>query len=95
MGMGVNLRLGVSDAVYSVFVDGVRDVFVVQNNDYFKRKLKGKKYLFLVNDEVEKSEVRFRIESVDEGHGGGCEDVYGTFFSGSFLAIKLLRRDKT
>jgi len=69
MGMGVNLRLGVSDEVYSEFVNSTRDVFVVQNNDYFMRKLAGKKYLFLVNEELPKPEVRFRIESIDEGHG--------------------------
>lgn len=95
MCMGVNLRQGVSDAVYMEFVDVVRDVFVVQSNEYFKRKLRGKKYLILVNDEVEKPEVRFRIVSVDEAHDGGQEDVYGAFVSGPVLFIKLLRRDKT
>jgi len=96
MGMGVNLRQGVSDSVYSVFVEGVRDVFVVQNNDYFKLRLRGKKYLFLVNDEFpEKPEVRFRIESVEEGHGGAQEDVYGQHITGSYLMVALRKREKT
>ena len=95
MGMGVNLRQGVSDSVYSDFVGGVRDVFFVQNNDYFKRRLKGKKYLLLVNDECpEKPEVRFRIESIEEGYGGTQEDVYGRHITGSHIEIKLLKRQK-
>lgn len=93
--MGVNLRLGVSDEVYSLFVDGLRDEFIVQNNDYFVRRLKDKKYLFLVNDELEKPEVRFKIESIVDDVGGAKEDVYGTFIPGSFLRLKLLKRVKT
>ena len=96
MGMGVNLRQGVSDSVYSDFVNGVRDVFIVQNNDYFARKLKGKKYLILVNEGLAgKPEARFQIMGIEEGHGGAQEDVYGQYVTGAYLEIKLRKREKT
>ena len=96
MGMGVNLRQGVSDSVYSDFVNGARDVFIVQSNDYFARKLKGKKYLILVNEGLAgKPEARFQIMGIEEGHGGAQEDVYGQFVTGSYLEIKLKKRVKT
>jgi hypothetical protein len=94
--MGVNLRQEVSDAVYRDFVDGVRSVFVVQSNEYYVRKLRGKKYFRLVNAELpEKTVVRFRIESVEKGHGGAQEDVYGHYITGPHLKITLLKRQKT
>ncbi len=96
VGMGVNFRLGVSDVVFRDFVDGVRDVFVVQSNDYFVGKLRGKKYLVLVNDGVPgESPVRFQILSVEEGYGGAQEDVYGQYLTGSYLEIRLKKRQKT
>jgi hypothetical protein len=94
--MGVNLHQEVSDDVYNDFVDGLRSVFVVQSNEYYVRKLRGKKYLYLVNQEFpEKPDVRFRIESVEEGHGGAQEDIYGHYITGLYLKIKLLKRQKT
>jgi hypothetical protein len=96
MGMGVNLSQAVSDAVYCDFVDGLRSVFVVQSNEYYIRKLRGKKYLRLVNEEIpEKPIVRFRIESVEEGYGGAQEDIYGQNVTGPHLKIMLLKRQKT
>jgi hypothetical protein len=94
--MGVNLRQGVSDSVYNDFVDGVRDVFIVQSNDYFAKKLRDKKYLILVNEgSPGKSEARFQIMGIEEGHGGAQEDVYGQYVTGSYLEIKLRKREKT
>ena len=93
--MGVNLRQGVSDTVYTEFNEERRDVFIVQSNDYYARKLKGVKYIWLVNEEYpEKPETRYRIESIEEGHGETQEDVYGQFLTGSHLKIKLKKRDK-
>lgn len=94
--MGVNLRQGVSDSVYSDFVDGKRDELILQDNDYYARKLKGIKYLWLVNEELpEKPEIRYRIEDIIKGHGGAQEDIYGQFLTGSYLSIKLKKRQKT
>ena len=52
LSMGVSLLLGVSNVVFRDFVDGVRDVFVVQRNDYYERKLRERKYLILVNERM-------------------------------------------
>ena len=94
--MGINLRQEVSDAVYCDFVDGLRSVFIVQSNKYYVRKLQGKKYIRLVNEELpKKHEARFRIESVEEGHGGAQEDIYGHYITGPHLKITLLKRQKT
>ena len=94
--MGVNFRQGVSDDVYRDFVDGVRDVFIVQSNDYFVQKLRGKKYMILVDESNPgSSPARFQILSVEEGYGGAQEDVYGQYLTGSYLEIKLKKRDKT
>ena len=94
--MGVNLRQGVSDSVYTVFVEGVRDQLIIQDNDYYERKLKGKKYIWLVNEEIpEKPEIRYKIEDIKQGHGGAQEDIYGQFITGSYLSIKLKKREKT
>jgi hypothetical protein len=96
LGMGVNLSQEVSDEVYSDFVEGRRSVFVVQSNEYYKRKLRGKKYIRLVNEEKpEKPMTRFRIESVEEGHGGAQEDIYGQHITGTYLKITVLKRQKT
>jgi hypothetical protein len=94
--MAINLRQEVSDAVYCDFVDGLRSVFVVQRNEYYVRKLRGKKYLWLENEEFpEKPDVRFRIESVEEGHGKAQEDIYGHYITGLHFKITLLKRQKT
>jgi hypothetical protein len=94
--MGVNFRQGVSDGVYRDFVDGVRDVFIVQNNEYFVKKLRGKKYMVLLDEGVPGlPPMRFQIVSVVEGYGGAQEDVYGQYLTGSYLEIKLKKRGKT
>jgi hypothetical protein len=49
-----------------------------------------------VNEESpEKDMTRFRIESVEEGHGGAQEDIYGQYITGPVLKISLLKRQKT
>jgi hypothetical protein len=94
--MGVNLRQGVSDSVYTEFVEGMRDQLIIQDNDYYEQKLKGKKYIWLVNEEIpEKPEIRYKIEEIKKGHGGAQEDIYGQFLTGSYLNIKLKKREKT
>ena len=94
--MGVNLRQGVSDTVYMEFVNGDRVVLFLQSNEYYTRKLKGKKYLWLQNEEFpEKPDVRFLMESVEVGHGGVFEDINGQHIKGPHLSVALRRRDKT
>jgi hypothetical protein len=96
LSMGFSLRQGVSDDIFRDFVDGVRDIFVVQSNDYYERKLRGKKYLILVNEgDIGGFEVRFLIKSIVEGYGGIHEDVYGQYLTGPHLKIKLKKREKT
>jgi hypothetical protein len=94
--MGVNLRQGVSDSVYTEFIEGKRDQLILQDNDYYEQKLKGKKYIWLVNEEFpEKPEIRYKIEEIKQGHGGAQEDIYGQFLTGAYLSIKLKKREKT
>jgi hypothetical protein len=94
--MGINLRQGVSNRVYRDFVDEKRDELILQDNEFYAGKLKGIKYIWLVNDEVqEEPETRFRIEEISKEHGGAQEDIYGQFLTGSYLRIKLKKRDKT
>jgi hypothetical protein len=96
MGMGVNLRQMVSEAVYTEFVNGDRVVLILQSNKYYDKKLKGKKYLWLQNEEFpEKPDVRFLIESVEAGHGGVFEDIYGQRITGPHLRVALRKREKT
>lgn len=93
--MGVNFRQKVSDAIYCDFFDGLRNVFVVQSNEYYIHKLKGKKYFWLVNEELpDKPVMRYRIESMEKGHGGIQEDIYGHYITGLHIKIKLLKRQK-
>jgi hypothetical protein len=93
--MGVNFRQKVSDAIYCDFVDGLRTVFVVQSNEYYVHKLRGKKYFWLVNEELpDKPVVRYRIESMEKGYGGVQEDIYGYHITGPHIKIKLLKRQK-
>ena len=96
MGMGVNLRQVVSEAVYTEFVNGDRVVLILQSNKYYDKRLKGKKYLWLQNEEFpEKPDVRFLIESVEAGHGGVFEDIYGQRITGPHLRVALRKREKT
>jgi len=96
IGMGVNLRQGVSDEVYMEFVNGDRVVLLLQSNEYYSGKLRGKKYLWLQNEEFsEKPDVRFLIELIEVGHGGVFEDIYGQHITGPHLRVKLRKRDKT
>jgi hypothetical protein len=94
--MGVNLRQGVPEDVYSEFVDRIRDELILQDNDYYARKLKGIKYLWLVNEQdSERPETRYRIEDIQRGYGGAQEDIYGQYLTGSYLRVKLKKRKKT
>ncbi len=94
--MGVNLRQGVSDDIYSVFKSGERDTLIVQDNDYYQRKLSGVKYIWLVNEEYpEKKETRYKIMDIQQGYGGAQEDIYGQNLTASYLSIKLKKREKT
>ena len=96
IGMGVNLRQGVSDAVYMDFANGDRVVLILQRNEHYTNKLKGKKYLWLQNEEFpEKPDARFLIESMEVGHGGVFEDIYGQHITGPHLRVTLKIRDKT
>jgi hypothetical protein len=94
--MGINLRQPVSEAVYNGFIDGVRDTFLVQKTEYFTRKLNGKKYFWLVNDELpEKPAIRFEIVSIQTEDGIIQEDIYGQTIRGKYLKIALKKREKT
>ena len=94
--MGKNLRQGVSDGVYTDFAEGKRDQLILQDNDYYAHKLKGIKYIWLVNEELpEKQEIRYKIEDITKGHGGAQEDIYGQYLTGSYLCIRLKKRKKT
>ena len=94
--MGVNLRQGVTDTVYSEFVDVKRVILFLQSNEYYENKFKGKKYLWLQNEEFpEKPDVRFLIDSVEVGHGGVFEDIYGQRIMGPHLRVALRKREKT
>ena len=69
---------------------------ILQDNEFYAGKFKDIKYIWLVNDEVqEEPETRFRIEKISKEHGGAQEDIYGQFLTGSYLRIRLKKRDKT
>lgn len=94
--MGVNLHQGVSNTVYDDFSNGNRDELIVQDNEYYLRKLSGVKYIWLVNEELpEKPDIRYRIEAISKGYGRAQEDIYGQFLTDSYLRIKLRKRQKT
>ena len=94
--MGVNLRQGVSDKTYRDFSTGTRDTLIVQDTDYYRRKLKGIKYIWLVNEEnPREKEIRYKIIEIQQGHGGAQEDIYGQYLTGEYLGIKLKKRNKT
>lgn len=83
--MGLNFRQKVSDTIYFDFVDGLRSVFVMQSNEYYVHKLRGKKYFWVVNEELpDKLEARFMIESVEKGYVGSKR-----------ISIDTIRRDHT
>ena len=94
--MSINLLQGVSDAVYSDFVERKRFILFIQRNEYYMSRLKSKKYLWLQNEEVpEKPDIRFMIESVEEGYGGVYEDIYGQYIAEPHIKVTLRKRDKT
>ena len=93
---GQNAHQKVSDKTYMELLNKEKSSLIVQKNDYYLNKLKGKKYLVIENDEQpEKPKKRYRIESVTEGTGEAIEDIYGTSINGAHLKIVLKLREKT
>lgn len=92
---GLNANQKVSNQTYIALISKEKTSLIVQSNDYYASKLKGKKYLVIENDEKPKPKKRFRIESVTEGTGSITEDIYGTTITGPHLIISLKFREKT
>ncbi len=92
---GLNANQKVSDLTYTALLSMEKTRIIVQSNDYYASKLKGKKYLVIENDEKTMPKKRFRIESVKEGTGSITEDIYGTTITGPHLRIDLKLREKT
>lgn len=93
---GQNAHQKVSDQTYEDLLSKVKKSLIVQRSDYYHNKLKGKKYLFIENDEQPgKPRKRYRIESIKEGTGTVTEDIYGTTVTGPHLEIQLKLREKT
>ena len=93
---GANAHQNVSDQVYEALLDKTKTELLVQRSDYYIKKLKGKKYLIVENDEKpEKPRVRFLIQSVNEESGSIREDIYGQTVNGLYLRIVLKLRQKT
>ncbi len=92
---GLNANQKVSNQTYTALLSKEKTSLIVQSNDYYRRKLKGKKYLIIENDEKTRSKKRFRIESVREGTGSITEDIYGTTLTGPHLKIAVKLREKT
>ena len=92
---GLNANQKVSDLTYTALLSMEKTSIIVQSNDYYASKLKGKKYLVIENDEKTMPKKRFRIESVKEGTGSITEDIYGTTITGPHLRIDLKLREKT
>ena len=93
---GANAHQNVSDQVYEALLNKTKTEFLVQRSDYYIKKLKGKKYLIIENDEKpEKPGARFLIQSVNEETGSIREDIYGQTDNGLYLRIELKLRQKT
>ena len=93
---GANARQKVSDKVYEALLSKTKTHLVVQVSDYYTRKLRGKKYLIIENDEKpEKPGARFLIQSKTEVSGPVVEDIYGQRIGGPSLRISLKLRQKT
>lgn len=92
---GLNANQKVSDQTYNALLNKEKTSLIVQSNDYYASKLKGKKYIVIENDEKSMPKKRYRIESVKEGTGSVTEDIYGTTITGPHLIISLKLREKT
>ena len=93
---GANAHQKVSDQVYEDLLNKAKTNLLVQVSDYYTRKLRGKKYLIIENDEnPEKPNTRFIIQSIDEVSGPVREDIYGQSIGGPSLRISLKLRQKT
>ena len=93
---GANAHQNVSDQVYEALLNKTKTELLVQSSDYYKNKLKGKKYLIIENDEKpEKPKARFLIQSINEKTGSIFEDIYGQNVNGLYLRIELKLRQKT
>lgn len=93
---GHNAHQKVSDQVYEKLLSKEKTSLIVQQNEYFQNKLKGKKYLFIENDEQpHKPKKRYRIEGIKEDNGPVTEDIYGTTITSKHLIITLKLREKT
>ena len=93
---GANAHQKVSDRVYEDLINKTKTDLLVQVSDYYTRKLRGKKYLIIENDEKpEKPNARFLIQSIVEVSGHVREDIYGQSIGGPYLRISLKLRQKT
>ena len=92
---GLNAHQKVSDQTYTALLSKEKTSITVQKNDYYCKKLQGKKYLIVENDEKDAPKKRYRIESIKEGTGSTIEDIYGTSIIGPHIKVSLKLRDKT
>lgn len=93
---GANAHQKVSNQVYEDLLNKTKTNLLVQVSDYYTRKLRGKKYLIIENDEnPEKPNARFIIQSIEEVSGPVREDIYGQSIGGPYLRISLKLRQKT
>jgi len=93
---GANAHQKVSDKIYEALLSKTKTHLVVQVSDYYTKKLRGKKYLIIENDEnPEKPSARFLIQSIVEVSGHVVEDIYGQSIGGPSLKINLKLRQKT
>ena len=92
---GLNANQKVSDKTYTELLSKEKTSIIVQKNDYYRRKLNGKKYLVIENDEKDMPKKRYRIMSIKEGTGPTIEDIYGTTITGPHIKVSLKLREKT
>lgn len=92
---GLNAHQKVADKTYTELLSKEKTSIIVQNNDYYRRKLNGKKYLIIENEEKDMPKKRYRIESIKEGTGSTIEDIYGTTITGPHIKVSLKLREKT
>jgi hypothetical protein len=92
---GQNAHQKVSSKTYYDLLSKEKTSITIQKNDYYRNKLKGKKYLIIENDEKDMPKKRYRINSINEGTGSVIEDIYGTTITGPHLKISLKLREKT
>lgn len=92
---GLNAHQKVSDQTYTALLSKEKTSITVQKNDYYLKKLQGKKYLIIENDEKDMPKKRYRVESITEGTGPTIEDIYGTTITGPHIKVSLKLREKT